>query len=386
MENSCMTIPDICKLISKNLTHNLRKAKTDDERRQYIISALTAFSQQVLPPLNQLFALHGESNPEIASARAVALDLATLICGDLVRKSTDYRTTITALEEATDRCSEPQLKGKLVFYTNQLKKRWNSAEPCGVEHNPRSKRIRIEERSKRPLTNALVTLMCIGFIVFFLVRTDLTKLVFPAMSSVHQVEQLPQIQAGRQELQTVQQSQESPPQLPAQPVRAVYSYTNNQGVINMVDVLEKVPQEFRGNMKVDVSGPSVSSSTPVIINGNQVIVPVTITFRGRSITARLLLDTGATVTTINEAVAAQLGVGHADVKAGNTTVADGRSLGSHKFKADSLAVADRILPNADTSILSGSGGKGYEGLLGMNYLKNFRYHVNFDRSVIEWGG
>ena len=113
---------------------------------------------------------------------------------------------------------------------------------------------------------------------------------------------------------------------------------------------------------------------------------MTITFRGHSITARLLLDTGATVTTISETLAAQLGIGPADVQSGRSTVADGRSVGSFNFKADSLAVAGHSLPGADMSILPGSGGKSHDGLLGMNYLKNFRYHVNFDRSVIEWGG
>ena len=99
-----------------------------------------------------------------------------------------------------------------------------------------------------------------------------------------------------------------------------------------------------------------------------------------------LYYTGAMATTITDGVTAQLGVGSADVQSGNSTIADGRLVGSHSFKADSLAVADLCLPNADTSILPGSGGKGYDGLLGRNYLKNFRYHVNFDRSVIKWGG
>ena len=115
-------------------------------------------------------------------------------------------------------------------------------------------------------------------------------------------------------------------------------------------------------------------------------LPLTLTYQGRTLSTTGLLDTGATVTTISDAVAAQLGVGRADVQAGKSTVADGRLLDSYRFKADSLAVADRILPGADMSILPGSGSKGHDGLLGMNYLKNFRYHVNFDLSVIEWGG
>jgi len=45
------------------------------------------------------------------------------------------------------------------------------------------------------------------------------------------------------------------------------------------------------------------------------------------------------------------------------------------------------LPSIDLRYIHfpSSGGKGYEHLLGMNYLKNSSYQVNFDKSVIEWG-
>ncbi|HLE41426.1 MAG TPA: peptidase, partial [Nitrospirota bacterium] len=66
-------------------------------------------------------------------------------------------------------------------------------------------------------------------------------------------------------------------------------------------------------------------------------------------------------------------------------VADGRSVSSYSFVADSLNVGSRSLPHVRTSVLPGSGGEGYDGLLGMDFLKNFRYHVDFGRSVIEWG-
>lgn len=381
-----MTIPDICKHISQNLTHNLRLAKTDADRRQYLLLSLRVFGEQVIPPLNQFFALHKDGTPELASARTASLDLATLICGDMVRKSIDYRSAITSFEEVSDRCSEPQLKQKLVFYTNQLKKRWNVVEPGGLAHNPRAKKIRTAVRSQSPLANIVIIMLGIGFMLFVLIRIDLTELIFPAMNRAQQAETIPQSQVSSQVEKSILPSQESPPQLPAKPAGAFYSFADNQGIVHMVDDLDKVPLEYRKNMKVDSPASSPATSTPVIVIGNQVFVPVTVTFRGRSVETRLLLDTGASVTTISETLAAQLGIGAADVTAGNSKVADGRSIASYIFKADSLAVSNHSLSAADTSILPGSGGKGYEGLLGMNYLKNFRYHVNFDKSVIEWGG
>jgi hypothetical protein len=53
--------------------------------------------------------------------------------------------------------------------------------------------------------------------------------------------------------------------------------------------------------------------------------------------------------------------------------------------ADSFKVGSRTGYDVPISILSGSGGERYDGLLGMDFLKHPRYHVDFERSVIEWG-
>lgn len=184
---------------------------------------------------------------------------------------------------------------------------------------------------------------------------------------------------------------ETPPPSPAAENMKVkegdfYRYTDQEGIIHFVDDLDKVPPQNRQSMTVTRPSVPRSSVTPVAIKGNQVLVPVTLAFRGRSVNAQLLLDTGASVTTISERLASRLGIEGSDVRAGMATVADGRSVGSYLFVTDSLSVGSRSLPGVQASILSGSGGEGYDGLLGMNFLKNFRYHVDFSRSVIEWGG
>ncbi|HBG05289.1 MAG: hypothetical protein A2075_20760 [Geobacteraceae bacterium GWC2_58_44] len=127
-----------------------------------------------------------------------------------------------------------------------------------------------------------------------------------------------------------------------------------------------------------------SDFTSVVIEGNRVLVPVTFSYRGNSVNAMLLLDTGASVTTISEKLAAQLGVDSTDTAAATVTVADGRNVGARWFVTDSLMVGPKNLPQVQTAILTGSGGAGHDGLLGMNFLKNFRYHVDFRRNVIDW--
>jgi len=63
-----------------------------------------------------------------------------------------------------------------------------------------------------------------------------------------------------------------------------------------------------------------------------------------------------------------------------------RRRGSERGCLRALRTGSRNLENIPISVLPGSGGERHDGLLGMNYLKNFRYHVDFARSVIEWGG
>lgn len=125
-------------------------------------------------------------------------------------------------------------------------------------------------------------------------------------------------------------------------------------------------------------------ATPVVISGNSVLVPVTLSYRGTSVRVRLLLDTGASVTTISEAVAAQLGVQNGDTNPATGVLADGRRVDARWFVVDSVGVGPKTATQLRAAILLRSGGAGYDGLLGMDFLRKFRYQVDFDRQVIDW--
>lgn len=131
-------------------------------------------------------------------------------------------------------------------------------------------------------------------------------------------------------------------------------------------------------------GSSGGDATSVAIYGNTVIVPVTISYRGTSVDANLVLDTGASVTTISERLAGRLGIQAAGTRAVVGVVADGRLVGARSFVAESMAVGPRRLAGVQTMVLPGSGTPVSDGLLGMNFLKNFKYHVDFRRKVIDW--
>jgi tetratricopeptide (TPR) repeat protein len=126
-----------------------------------------------------------------------------------------------------------------------------------------------------------------------------------------------------------------------------------------------------------------SNLTAVVISGNQVLVPVTFSYRDHSTQATLLLDTGASVTGISQRIAAELGIDPADTNPAQATVADGRSVSARWFVADSLAVGPKSLSPMRICIIPGSI-PGVDGLLGMDFLKTVRYQVNFSRNAIEW--
>jgi predicted aspartyl protease len=385
-----MNIPTTCKAISENLAHNLRLAATEDERQQYRSLTLQGIGDKLIPALNRLLAEKGEGDPELEEARTAALELATFVCIDYIRKCTDFRGGISCLEELTANCREPQLKRKLVLYTNQLKKRWNGVEPGGIAHTPRAKRHRPLSSGSKTLEKVLgITLL---FVCVFSLFTymDITTMIFPRWNEQPQPVPAKQLRVQRQQEFAPRDNQPQPQTdtqalLPEPATGSFYSYTDEKEIVHIVDDLNKVPRHYRKSMTVTGSGTSRSNVTTVIIRGDQVIVPVTMSFRGRSVDTCLLLDTGASMTTISGRVASFLGIEASDVKAGRSTVADGRSVGSCSFVTDSIAVGSRRLSSVQASILPGSGGEGYDGLLGMNFLKNFRYHVDFNRSVIEWG-
>ena len=123
--------------------------------------------------------------------------------------------------------------------------------------------------------------------------------------------------------------------------------------------------------------------TDVAIDGNRVLVPVTIRYGGKTTTAQLLLDTGASIVTLHRNVAEKLKINSFQKTtvqlAGGQSIAadiarlDGLSVGPNRKKNIFVTIIDQIDLNAD-----------YDGLLGMNFLRNLRYEIDFHKSVIRW--
>jgi predicted aspartyl protease len=127
------------------------------------------------------------------------------------------------------------------------------------------------------------------------------------------------------------------------------------------------------------------SDTKVAITGNQVLVPVTLAYKERTVEARLVLDTGASVTMINTDIAQQLGIEPEETARGDGQVVGGMVIQAAFARLGYVTVGPHTKRNMVVSIVEEKGlRKSRDGLLGMDFLRGLKYYVDFKNQVINW--
>ena len=86
-------------------------------------------------------------------------------------------------------------------------------------------------------------------------------------------------------------------------VGEVYRYTDDDGVTHIVSDEDSLPEKDREALEA-----KRKAITNVAVRNNQVLVPVTLTNRGNTVTLWMVLDTGASYTLIYQDTAAKLGL------------------------------------------------------------------------------
>jgi len=136
----------------------------------------------------------------------------------------------------------------------------------------------------------------------------------------------------------------------------------------------KLQEQLAGQKKLE---------TPITIEGNRIFVPVTLGNNGIEIEAAMLLDTGASQTVVYREVAIQLNI--VALKKGLSQVAGGQQIYTEMGKIDYIKIGPHTLKNATVLIISHEGPPvNFKGLLGMSFLKNFQYNLNYEKQVIQW--
>lgn len=194
-----------------------------------------------------------------------------------------------------------------------------------------------------------------------------------------------------------------------------YRYVDETGVLHYVDELSKVPLKYRDNMKVyrekydhlpedereillkreieeaerermeHIAKQQYLDSleTKVTIKGNQVLVPVILGYAGDEVETVLLLDTGASIVTLHREIADQLYIN--EFRRVEAMLAGGKVIETGLTQLSYIKVGPIKREDVYASIIEHEGPPvNYKGFLGMNFLRNLEYTIDFKRQVIRW--
>lgn len=172
-----------------------------------------------------------------------------------------------------------------------------------------------------------------------------------------------------------------------------YRWVDDNGVLHITDSLHSVPPAKRGNANriqttesPRVAEPEVKPppprkvSVPFEKNGNIVVVPVILNNRQ---TTKLVVDTGASYTFISHALARDLAI---DVSRNAKTVPFHTANGvveAPLTNLESITVGGLEIKNLTAAVHDTTPDAHASGLLGLNFLSNFRMDIDTQRGVLH---
>jgi predicted aspartyl protease len=125
--------------------------------------------------------------------------------------------------------------------------------------------------------------------------------------------------------------------------------------------------------------------TKVTVQGNRVLVPVTLTYGNKEVDVQLVMDTGATGTAINANVADDLYINLNQARKEKAGVAGGGVIEVSVVQLTSITIGPHTIRNRAVAVLPPeSYALDYGGLLGMDVLGRFSYRLDLAKQVIVW--
>lgn len=144
----------------------------------------------------------------------------------------------------------------------------------------------------------------------------------------------------------------------------------------------ETPTSYRS---VGAEETSDGSVTPVKIVGNTVFVPVTLSHGSRTAQVQLILDTGASVSTITPDIASRLDMRLDQAVSASIQVVGGGEVVARGVRLERVAVGPHVKSGMNVAVIDNKGGRlQYDGLLGMDFLRGLHYRLDFNEKVIRW--
>ena len=123
--------------------------------------------------------------------------------------------------------------------------------------------------------------------------------------------------------------------------------------------------------------------TPISFRGNRVVVPVEVAMGNRTANVLLLLDTGASSTVLHRQSLPNL-----ELPSGQkieARIAGGTTLTSEKIKFKHIGVGPFRKANAFAMVIETQGPPlPFDGMLGMDFLKDHPYRVDYANELLLW--
>lgn len=106
------------------------------------------------------------------------------------------------------------------------------------------------------------------------------------------------------------------------------------------------------------------------------------TVLNRKVKARMMLDTGAASTLITQRIGRALGISESAGRKIVCTLAGGQTAAAREVTISSVKVGRAYARNVRAVILEDDRTKGYDGLLGMDFLNNFKFKIDTEKNEL----